>query len=119
MSVVKKICSVKDLNELRDSSGQCAVATEQINVCIGGGCIASGSLDVKAAFEEALKSQGLETKISIIGTGCLGPCAHGPVVVIGKDNVFYKNVSFAVYRSFERTGTLCDFCCFQDILDLA
>src|SRR3989339_1666389 len=91
MSVVKKICSIKDLNELRDSAGQCTGAANQINVCIGGGCIASGSFDVKAAFEEALKSQGLETKISIIGTGCLGPCAHGPVVVIGKDNVFYKN----------------------------
>ena len=65
---------------------------EEIRVCVGGGCIASGSLDVKAAFEEALKEQGLEGKISVVGTGCLGPCARGPVVMIGKDNVFYQKV---------------------------
>ena len=51
MAVVKKISSVKDLNEIRDSVGLDA-KKEQINVCIGGGCIASGSLDVKAAFEK-------------------------------------------------------------------
>ncbi|MBN1975732.1 MAG: NADH-quinone oxidoreductase subunit NuoF [Sedimentisphaerales bacterium] len=91
MAVVKKICSVNDLNEIRDSL-ELDTKKEQINVCIGGGCIASGSLEVKSAFEDALVKQGLEKKVSVLGTGCLGPCAHGPIVVIRKDNVFYKNV---------------------------
>ena len=92
----KKISSIKDLDEIRSSIRQDQKlglkAKEDIRVCIGGGCIASGSLEVKAAFEQALKEQGLERKISVIGTGCLGPCALGPVVLISKDNVFYQQV---------------------------
>lgn len=92
----KKISSIKDLNEIRSSICQnqklCLKTKEDIRVCIGGGCIASGSLEVKAAFEQALKEQGLESKISVVGTGCLGPCALGPVVLISKDNVFYQQV---------------------------
>lgn len=66
---------------------------EEIRVCLGGGCIASGSLDVKTAFEGTLKEQCPERKISVIGTGCLGPCSRGPVVTIGKENIFYQGVT--------------------------
>jgi len=93
----KKISSVDDLNEIRDSicqSQKLGLKTkEEIRVCVGGGCIASGSLKVKAALEQALKEQGLERKVSVVGTGCLGPCARGPVLLISKDNVFYQNVT--------------------------
>ncbi|MDD5134461.1 MAG: NADH-quinone oxidoreductase subunit NuoF, partial [Phycisphaerae bacterium] len=84
---LKAICEANRKNQKQGSK-----AKEEIRVCIGGGCIASGSLEVKAAFEKALKEQGLEGKISVIGTGCLGPCSRGPVVLINKDNVFYESV---------------------------
>jgi NADH-quinone oxidoreductase subunit F len=96
MAAGQKISSVKELNavcdEIRRNKNSSLHPKEEIRVCIGGGCIASGSLDVKAAFEKALKEKGLERKISVIGTGCLGPCARGPVVMIAKDNVFYQGV---------------------------
>ncbi len=96
MTSRKKIRSVEDLNEIRSSISQNQKlglkAKEEIRVCVGGGCIASGSLEVKTAFERELKEQGLERKISVVGTGCLGPCALGPVVLISKDNVFYQQV---------------------------
>src|SRR4030042_1545014 len=82
---LKAICENIRQNKLK--------VKEEIRVCLGGGCIASGSLNVKTAFEKALKEQGLEGKISVVGTGCLGPCSHGPVVVTSKDNVFYQGVS--------------------------
>ncbi len=96
MTSEKKIRSIEDLNKI--SSSICKnkehdlQTKEEIRICVGGGCIASGSLEVKDAFEQALKKQGLEKKVSIIGTGCLGPCALGPVVLINKDNVFYQQV---------------------------
>lgn len=96
MVPIKKIHTAEDLNKIRNSIRQkqeLGLKTKnEIRVCVGGGCIASGSLEVKGAFEQALKEHGLEEKISVIGTGCLGPCAMGPVVLINKDNIFYQQV---------------------------
>jgi len=66
--------------------------SEKIFICAGGGCIASGSLKVKDAFVTQLKNAGLNETLDIMETGCLGPCAIGPVVVIGKDDTFYQKV---------------------------
>lgn len=65
---------------------------EKIYVCAGGGCIASGSLKVRDALQVALSSASMAGKVSIVETGCLGPCAIGPVVVMGRDETFYQNV---------------------------
>ena len=65
---------------------------EKIYVCAGGGCIASGSKKVKDAFVASLEKAKLNDTFSVMETGCLGPCAVGPVVVIGKDDTFYQRV---------------------------
>lgn len=64
---------------------------QRVLVCTGGGCIASGSLAIVKAFEEAIDNSGLEIKV--IGTGCMGPCSKGPVVRILPDNTIYQNLS--------------------------
>jgi len=64
-----------------------------ILVCTGGGCIASGALEVSAAFTKELEDMGLAGENRVIETGCLGPCAVGPVVLIYPDGVFYQNVN--------------------------
>src|SRR5664280_439996 len=61
-------------------------------VCTGGGCIASGALAVSAAFSEELEKQGLATEVQVVETGCLGPCAVGPVALVYPDGVFYQNI---------------------------
>jgi len=63
-----------------------------ILVCTGGGCIASGALEISAAFTRELEKQGLAGENRVVETGCLGPCAVGPVVLIYPDGVFYQNV---------------------------
>lgn len=91
----EKIRNMKDLDAIRQSvtgAQDGPNAGQEIRVCVGGGCIASGSLPVKAAFEAAVKARGLEGEISVVGVGCLGPCSRGPVVLINKDNVFYESV---------------------------
>jgi NADH-quinone oxidoreductase subunit F len=42
-------------------------------VCTGGGCIASGSLEIEDAFRTAIAHHKLN--IPVIGTGCMGPCS--------------------------------------------
>jgi NADH-quinone oxidoreductase subunit F len=61
-------------------------------VCTGGGCIASGALEVSAALTLSVTKLGLEHEVKIVETGCLGPCAVGPVAVVYPDGVFYQGI---------------------------
>jgi NADH-quinone oxidoreductase subunit F len=68
---------------------------EIVHVCTGGGCIACGSLSVKSELEKKIAQKGLEKKILIKGTGCLGPCSKGPAIVLRKAGIFYQKVQVA------------------------
>ena len=62
-------------------------------LCAGTGCVASGTMKVKAALQEELKKRGLEEEIKLVLTGCNGYCAEGPVMVVHPDEVFYQKVT--------------------------
>jgi len=64
-------------------------------VCTGGGCIASGSLEVSEAVRQELRRRGLADEVAVIETGCLGPCVQGPVALVYPDGVFYQKVGVA------------------------
>ncbi|MFW5769011.1 MAG: NAD(P)H-dependent oxidoreductase subunit E, partial [Spirochaetota bacterium] len=94
MKTAVKIGSVKDLNGLKEKGledKRKKAANKEILLCGGAGCIASGALELKAALEAALEKAGME--VPITETGCLGPCAKGPVIIVKPDNVFYEDVS--------------------------
>ncbi|MDP2277718.1 MAG: NADH-quinone oxidoreductase subunit NuoF [Nitrospirota bacterium] len=59
-------------------------------LCAGTGCIASGTMKVKAALVEELRKRGLENEIQVVMTGCNGFCAQGPIVSVYPDNIFYQ-----------------------------
>ena len=61
-------------------------------VCAGAGCVASGALEVSAAIQAALEKRGLAGEVSVVETGCLGPCAVGPVAVVYPEGVFYQGI---------------------------
>lgn len=62
-------------------------------LCAGTGCVASGTMKVKAALQEELKKRGLEEEIKLVLTGCNGYCAEGPVMVVYPDKVFYQKLT--------------------------
>ena len=74
-------------------ASSCNPATKEILVCVGGGCMASGALDICKALREGLEEHGLAEQMKLVETGCMGPCAAGPVVKVLPDNVFYQGVS--------------------------
>ncbi|HUX14331.1 MAG TPA: NADH-quinone oxidoreductase subunit NuoF, partial [Spirochaetia bacterium] len=63
----------------------------KILLCAGAGCIASGSLEVKKALVAHMSEEGLS--IPVVETGCLGPCAQGPVMRIEPDGILYESVA--------------------------
>ena len=65
---------------------------QKIFVCAGGGCIASGALKVISELKKVIEEKEIGNRVTVVETGCLGPCVRGPVVVMGQDKVFYQNV---------------------------
>ncbi len=59
-------------------------------VCAGTACVSCGAFDVKRILEEEIKKQGLDEEILVVGTGCQGFCAQGPIVVVQPDDIFYQ-----------------------------
>lgn len=61
-------------------------------VCGGTGCTSSGSQKIKAALEKELEAKGLSEEIKVVGTGCFGLCALGPVMIVYPEGTFYSMV---------------------------
>ncbi len=72
-----------------------AASERQILVCAGAGCVASGALKVSAALRKALEENNLADSVSVVETGCMGPCAAGPVAVVHPDGIFYEGLKTA------------------------
>ncbi len=99
-----KILSWSHLNQIRDQAKSGVelrtgpvskrIGKERVHIliCAGAGCVASGSLDVSAAFRAELNKRGMHESAAVVETGCQGPCVVGPVLVIYPEGVFYQNV---------------------------
>jgi len=89
------IAKVEQLNAIRDAVRAEQAAREASNhrrilLCAGAGCIASGASQVKEALQKELELRSIAHKVTIVETGCLGPCSAGPVLKI--DDVLYEKV---------------------------
>ena len=51
-------------------------------VCGGTGCTSSGSVKIHDALIEEIAKKGLEEEVKVVGTGCFGLCALGPVEIV-------------------------------------
>ena len=64
-----------------------------MTICGGTGCLAWGGEEVRLAFIEEIRKQGLEGRAEVLRTGCHGFCERGPVVVILPQEIFYQQVA--------------------------
>ena len=62
-------------------------------ICTGTGCVSNGAFQIKAALENEIAKQGLDEEIRVVGTGCNGFCANGPIVVVQPDGIFYERLT--------------------------
>jgi NADH-quinone oxidoreductase subunit F len=92
--MTEKISSIEQFNKLsaeKQATFADGGAMDRILLCAGGGCIASGSLALRDELNIEIKKAGLDAKVCVIETGCMGPCAGGPVLVM-PDRTFYQHV---------------------------
>ncbi|MCF7849284.1 MAG: NADH-quinone oxidoreductase subunit NuoF [Kiritimatiellales bacterium] len=102
--MTEKLTSISELKKLQDAEilklslrfdhkTQSSASSKQILVCVGGGCLASGALEICAALRGAIEENDLSHKVKVVETGCMGPCAAGPVAKVMPDNVFYQGIT--------------------------
>ncbi|HEY3703771.1 MAG TPA: NuoF family protein [Terracidiphilus sp.] len=63
---------------------------QQVNVCMGTGCLSQHSDQLKDALAEAAEKSG--KKVHVRRTGCMGLCAAGPLVLVEPDQTMYQHV---------------------------
>jgi bidirectional [NiFe] hydrogenase diaphorase subunit len=67
----------------------------RIHCCTAAGCVSCGADGVKHAIADEIERQGLKGKVEVCGTGCLGLCSRGPLVLSAADQKLYGNVTAA------------------------
>lgn len=94
LTKIKSVAEFKTLHETLSAEIARAKGEKrnQILICFGGSCMASGAREVFDALGAELAKAGLDDKIALVPTGCMGPCVAGPVVLMGGDQTFYQGV---------------------------
>ncbi len=62
-------------------------------VCGGTGCTSSGSVKIQDALNAEIAARGLEDEVKVVGTGCFGLCALGPIMIVYPEGTFYSCVT--------------------------
>jgi NADH:ubiquinone oxidoreductase subunit E len=60
----------------------------KVTVCIGSSCHIKGSRQVVEKLQDLIKENGLENKVELGGTFCLGNCQKGVCVTV--DDTFHS-----------------------------
>ncbi len=84
---------INDIEKIADREREKAAQYKgMIMVCTGTACVSAGGFDVKAEMERVVKAKGLDKDYLVVGTGCNGFCAKGPIAVMQPDGTFYQKI---------------------------
>ena len=73
----------------------------KVTVCIGSSCHIKGSRQVVEYLQNRISENGLEDKVNLGGTFCMGKCQQGVCVTV--DEEFYSVTPDTVGEFFENT----------------
>ncbi len=62
-----------------------------VYVCVGSSCHLRGSHDIIQIFQARVKELGLEEKVNLNASFCLGHCTNGVAVKVGEE--YLENVN--------------------------
>lgn len=85
--------NVADLKQISSRvNEQFASYKSMLMVCTGTGCVAAKGFDIRNQLTEEIEKRGLEKDYLVVGTGCNGFCAVGPIIVVQPEGVFYEKI---------------------------
>jgi NADH-quinone oxidoreductase subunit F len=114
-----KIKSYRDLETIREDFHEKEKEfLYTAHICYAAGCISSDCKEVKEAFEQALESENLKSKVRINLTGCMGACTLGPTLIINPGRILYCNLTPAdvphIVKEHIKKGKIVEKLCFKD-----
>src|SRR4051794_10614593 len=63
-----------------------------LHVCMGSGCCSSQAEVVLKNLSDGVKAAGKQKDVRVIGVGCMGLCANGPMVAVGDNKPLYQHI---------------------------
>lgn len=83
-----------DLVELNEIAEQERITQKPVRIrcCAAAGCVSSGSLAVKEAFEREVAAQGAGDRVRVCSVGCLRLCCAGPLVQADPSQTYFEGV---------------------------
>ena len=86
--------TIEELNQTQaDETARQQGLEERIYCCTAAGCISCGSEGLRKAIADEVKTQGREGKVEVCGTGCMGMCSRGPLVLASSANALYGDLT--------------------------
>jgi bidirectional [NiFe] hydrogenase diaphorase subunit len=64
----------------------------RIMCCTAAGCLSCGADGLRQAISAEITAQGRQAEIELCGSGCMGMCSRGPLVLNAADNCLYGNM---------------------------
>jgi bidirectional [NiFe] hydrogenase diaphorase subunit len=86
--------TVEELDQMKSGELERQAKLEnRICCCTAAGCLSSGGDKVRQALAAEVKAQGLDGKVEVCGTGCMGLCSKGPLVRSQRDDALYGELT--------------------------
>ncbi len=77
----------------RDVNTHLATYKAMLMVCTGTACVSARGFTIRDSLKRKIEERGLASDYLVVGTGCNGFCAVGPIVVVQPEGVFYQKVA--------------------------
>jgi NADH:ubiquinone oxidoreductase subunit F (NADH-binding)/(2Fe-2S) ferredoxin/Pyruvate/2-oxoacid:ferredoxin oxidoreductase delta subunit len=86
--------SAADLGRVAERvNGELGRYRAMLMVCTGTACVSARGFDIRDRLREKIEARGIQDQFLVVGTGCNGFCAVGPIVVVQPEGVFYQKVA--------------------------
>lgn len=79
-----------------------------VYVCVGSSCHLRGSQEIIRIFQEKIKEGGLEDKVNLSASFCLGHCMGGVAVKVGDNYLENVNVDNAAQVFDEKIAAIAE-----------
>ena len=99
--------TVEELNQTQaDETARQQALEERIFCCTAAGCISCGAEGLRKAIADEVKTQGREGKVEVCGTGCMGMCSRGPLVLASATKALYAGLTSSHAAALAGAGPL-------------
>ena len=86
--------TIEELHELETKEQARQASLEnRIHCCTAAGCLSCGAESVRRAIGEEIEKRGVAERVEVCGTGCLGMCSRGPLVLASGPGRLYGSLT--------------------------